>query len=54
MCKMKYLALYRKPFIVLLKIRLYNELICLYELESQKDYCRMLKIPLKSAPEQER
>jgi Fic family protein len=32
----------------------FNELICLYELESQKDYCRMLKIPLKSAPEQER
>lgn len=32
----------------------FNELICLYELESQKDYCRMLKIPLKSAPEPER
>lgn len=32
----------------------FNELICLYELESQKDYCRMLKIPLKSDHEQER
>lgn len=32
----------------------FNELICLYELESQKDYCRMLKIPLKSDPEHEK
>jgi Fic family protein len=32
----------------------FNRFICECELESQRDYCRMLKIPLMSGPEQTR